>query len=131
MLTQPTTPDLPPMNSNNWKACLSEPEIELRILRAEKARRHLDEFVAQAWHVLEPATPFVQGIHVQAICQHLQAVTEGRIGNLIINVPPGDAKSLLTAVFWPAWVWIDNPQIRWLFASYSERARQPQMPPAD
>jgi hypothetical protein len=107
------------MNSNNWKACLSEPEIELRILRAEKARRHLSEFVAQAWPVLEPATPFVQGIHVQAICQHLQAVTEGRIGNLIINVPPGHAKSLLTAVFWPAWVWIDNPQIRWLFASYS------------
>jgi hypothetical protein len=69
--------------------------------------------------VLEPATPFVRGLHVQAICQHLQAVTEGRIGNLIINVPPGHAKSLLTAAFWPAWVWIDNPQIRWLFASYS------------
>ena len=88
-------------------------------LQAEKARRHLTEFVAQAWHVLEPATPFVKGLHVEAICQHLQAVTEGRIGNLIINVPPGHAKSLLTAAFWPAWVWIDNPQIRWLFASYS------------
>ena len=69
--------------------------------------------------MLEPATPFVRGLHVQAICQHLQAVTEGRIGNLIINVPPGHAKSLLTAAFWPAWVWIDNPQICWLFASYS------------
>ena len=119
MITPPTTADLPPMKSNNWNACLSEPEIELRILRAEKARRHLDEFVAQAWHVLEPATPFVKGLHMEAICQHLQAVTEGRIGNLIINVPPGHAKSLLTAVFWPAWVWIDNPQTRWLFASYS------------
>ena len=54
--------------------------------------------------------------------------------NLIINVPPGHAKSLLTAVFWPAWVWIDQPADRWLFASYrrhSERARQRQMPPAD
>ena len=69
--------------------------------------------------MLEPATPFLQGLHVEAICQHLQAVTEGRIGNLIINVPPGHAKSLLTAVFWPAWVWIANPQTRWLFASYS------------
>ena len=39
--------------------------------------------------------------------------------NLIINVPPGHAKSLLSAVFWPAWVWIDWPQMRWLFASYS------------
>jgi predicted phage terminase large subunit-like protein len=76
--------------------------------------------VAQAWHVLEPGTPFVDGIHVHAICEHLQAVTEGKIRNLIINVPPGHAKSLLTAVFWPAWVWIDHPESRWLFSSYRE-----------
>jgi hypothetical protein len=48
MLTQPTTVDLPPMQSSNWNACLSEPEIELRRLRAEKARRYLHEFVMQA-----------------------------------------------------------------------------------
>jgi len=119
MPTLPTTPDSPPLNSSNWKACLSELELELRRLRAEKARRNLHEFVVQAWPILEPATPFVNGIHVEAICQHLQAVTEGRIANLIINVPPGHAKSLLTAVFWFAWVWIDHPCTRWLFASYA------------
>jgi predicted phage terminase large subunit-like protein len=107
------------MKSNNWKACLNEPEIELRVLRAEKARRSFYEFVIQAWSILEPSTRFVNGIHVEAICQHLQAVTEGELGNLIINVPPGHAKSLLGAVFWPAWVWIDRPETRWLFASYS------------
>ena len=58
-------------------------------LKAEKARRSLHEFVLQAWHVLEPGTPFVDGMHVHAICDHLQAMTEGRIRNLIINVPPG------------------------------------------
>ncbi len=89
-------------------------------LKAEKARRRLHEFVVQAWHVLEPETPFVDGMHVHAICDHLQAVTEGRIRNLIINVPPGHAKSLLTAVFWPAWVWINHPEARWLFSSYRE-----------
>lgn len=52
-----------------------------------------------------------------AICDHLQAVNDGRIRNLIINVPPGHAKSLLTAVFWPAWVWIDHPETRSLFSS--------------
>ena len=46
------------------------------------------EFVCQAWPVLEPETPFVEGIHVDAICEHLQAITEGRLRNLIINVPP-------------------------------------------
>jgi predicted phage terminase large subunit-like protein len=74
----------------------------------------------QAWSLLEPGTEFVAGLHVDAICAHLQAVSEGRIRNLIINVPPGHAKSLLTAVFWPAWVWIDHPETRWLFSSYRE-----------
>ena len=74
----------------------------------------------QAWPVLEPETPFVDGPHVHAVCDHLQAVAEGRVGNLIVNIPPGHAKSLLTAVFWPAWVWIDHPEARWLFSSYRE-----------
>lgn len=60
------------------------------------------------------------GIHIDAICEHLQAVTENQISNLIINVPPGHAKSLLVCVFWPAWVWINHPEARWLFASYRE-----------
>jgi hypothetical protein len=89
-------------------------------LKAEKARRRLHEFVMQAWHVLEPQTLLVDGIHVRAICDHLQAITEGRLRNLIINVPPGHAKSLLTAVFWPAWTWIDHPKSRWLFSSHRE-----------
>jgi hypothetical protein len=89
-------------------------------LKAEKARRSLHEFVRQAWHVLEPQTPFVDGMHVHAICDHLQALTEGRLSHLIINVPPGHAKSLLTAVFWPAWTWVDHPESRWLFSSYRE-----------
>jgi predicted phage terminase large subunit-like protein len=76
--------------------------------------------VRQAWPVLEPETPFVEGMHVRAVCDHLQAVAEGRIRNLIVNIPPGHAKSLLTAVFWVAWRWIDHPEARWLFSSYRE-----------
>jgi hypothetical protein len=64
-------------------------------------------------------TELVDGIHIDAICCHLQAVTEGRIPHLI-NVPPGHAKSLLTGVFWPAWAWIEHPESRWLFSSYRE-----------
>jgi len=41
--------------------------------------------------------------------------------NLITSVPPGHAKSLLAAVFWPAWVWIDRPHTGFLFASYSSK----------
>lgn len=114
------TTDSPMKKSDSWRVWLKEPQLELRRLKAERARRRLHEFVCQAWHVLEPETPFVDGTHVGAICKHLQAVTEGLIRNLIVNVPPGHAKSLLTAVFWPAWVWIDHPEARWLFSSYRE-----------
>ena len=89
--------------------------------RARRARceRSLRYFAKQAWHVVEPVTPLMWGLHMDAVCDHLEAVTRGQIQNLIINIPPGHAKSLLTGVFWPAWEWILSPHQRWLFASYS------------
>lgn len=74
----------------------------------------------QAWHVVEPDTPFVPGWHIDAICDHLQACTEGHIRKLVINVPPRHMKSLATAVFWPSWTWTRKPSTRWIFASYAE-----------
>src|SRR5579863_2036635 len=113
------TPDSAMKNSNTSTSSWNERRFQLEAVKMEKARRSLKAFLMQAWPILEPGTEFVDGIHIDAICLHLQAVTEGRIPHLIINVPPGHAKSLLTAVFWPAWAWIDHPESRWLFASYS------------
>jgi predicted phage terminase large subunit-like protein len=109
----------PAMNNSSESPQRSSTSTRFR-LETELATRSFYAFVKQAWHVVEPAAPFVDGIHIRAICEHLQAVTEGRIANLIINVPPGHAKSLLTAVLWPAWVWINHPETRWLFSSYRE-----------
>src|SRR5690349_4657735 len=91
----------------------------LNEVQVELAERYFRHFVRQAWPVLEPGTTFVDGFHVQAICDHLQAVVEGRLRNLIINVPPGHAKSLFGAVFLPAWAWTRWPHLRWVFASYN------------
>src|SRR5262249_46650227 len=113
------TPNSPTTNSASSMPFCNRPAVSRFHLKAEQARRDFHEFVKQAWHVLEPGTPFVDGMPMQAICAHLQAITEGRLAHLIINVPPGHAKSLLTAVFWPAWWWIREPRIRFLFASYS------------
>ena len=71
----------------------------------ELCKRSLAEFAKQAWHILEPATPLKWGWALDAICQHLEAVTEGDIKRLLMNVPPGSMKSLLTGVIWPAWEW--------------------------
>src|SRR5690242_14882467 len=112
------TPNSPTNRSTNSTKLWRLRDLSPERLQAERARRRLREFVEQAWPVLEPHTAFVPGIHVDAICQHLQAISEGRISNLIINVPPGHAKSLLGAVFWPAWVWATHPEVRWIFGSY-------------
>lgn len=65
----------------------------------------LSNFVKRAWHVIEPGQPYVHGWHVDAICEHLEAVTNDQLNRLLINVPPGTMKSTLTSIFWPAWEW--------------------------
>jgi len=39
-------------------------------IRAEQASRHLYEFMRQAWHIVEPARPFIDAWHLRAICAH-------------------------------------------------------------
>jgi predicted phage terminase large subunit-like protein len=104
--------------SNNLNDLLIRPNLLTEISR-EKATRSLREFVRQAFLIVEPATPFVPGWHIDAIVEHLEAITYGHIRNLIINVPPRHMKSLLVSVFWPAWEWIRWPHRRWLYSSYS------------
>jgi len=65
----------------------------------------LTGFVREAWHVLEPNAVYVPNWHIDAICAHLEAVTDGRVNRLLINVPPGSMKSLLVSVLWQAWEW--------------------------
>lgn len=113
-------------------------------IRAERARRTADQerqrvardaehirercqtlagFIKEGWHVLEPSQPYVHGWHVDALCDHLEAVTNGDITRLLINIPPGTMKSLLASVFWPAWEWGPRglPATRYLTTSYAEK----------
>lgn len=94
------------------------PLPSLEAVRTERARRSLHEFIRQAWHVVDP-DPFVDGIHIEAIAAHLEAVERGEIRNLIINIPPRHSKSMICGVLYPAWVWIDRPEMRWLCSSYA------------
>src|ERR1043165_3918471 len=105
-------------NSTSFARLLIRPSLRDEIDR-ELAGRQLREFVRQAWAVVEPATPFVPGWHIDAIVEHLDAVSRRQIRNLLINVPPRHMKSLLVSVFWPAWEWIRWPARRWLYSSYA------------
>lgn len=90
-------------------------------MEAAAYEKSLIKFVDYVWPVVEPAIPFVKGWAISAIAEHLEAVTAGQIKRLLINVPPGFSKSLLTDVFWPAWEWgpKNKPWYRYVCASYS------------
>lgn len=93
--------------------------LDLEAIRAERAKRSLTRFIREGWKVLEPETPYKHNWHIDAIAEHLEAVSSGQIRKLIINVPPGHMKSLSVCVFWPAWHWLQSPHWRFLYASYS------------
>jgi len=112
------------------EALLRSEKIQLVSLATRKLREKLEakayegnliDFVKYVWPVVEPAIPFIEGWPLSAIAEHLQAVTRGEIRRLLINVPPGFSKSLLTDVFWPAWEWgpQNHPSYRYVCASYS------------
>ncbi len=92
-----------------------------KLREAYKSESSLMDFAEYVWPVVEPAIPFVKGWVLEAICEHLEAVTAGQIRRLLINVPPGFTKSLMTDVFWPAWEWgpRNMPWNRYVCASYS------------
>ena len=74
-------------------------------LEQANAKESLAEFAQMAWHVLEPSSKLAWGWALDAICEHLEAVTSGEITRLQMNVPPGSMKSLLSGVIFPAWEW--------------------------
>jgi predicted phage terminase large subunit-like protein len=99
----------------------------LRAIEKRKCEMSLAEFVRAAWHVIEPGQPYIHGWHIDFICAHLEAITNGDLNDdgtyynrLLVNVPPGTMKSLLIGVFWPAWEWgpRNMPHLRYVCASH-------------
>lgn len=90
------------------------------ILEAHRVKysRAFSAFIAASWSIIDPA-PFVSNWHIQVLADHLQAVADGRITRLLINIPPGTAKSLIVGVMFPAWLWTRDPSKRIISASNS------------
>jgi hypothetical protein len=95
-------------------------EAEL-VLEASLLSESLTDFAKAAWHVLEPGRELKWGWALDAICQHLEAVTRGDISRLLLNVPPGSMKSLLTGVIWPAWEWTDPTRRHYRYLGTSHK----------
>ena len=86
------------------------------------------EYIKQAWHVIEPGQEYLHNWHIEAIAEHLEAITDEMMidderyyNRLLINVPPGAMKSLLCNVLWPSWEWgpRNMPYLRYVCASHA------------
>jgi len=100
---------------------------QLLQLDATDCEDDLYTFLKAGWQHID-SVPFTDGWPIQAVAEHLQAVADGDIRRLIINIPPRCSKSSLTSVAFPAWVWAQpwltptsGPGVQFLHASYAQQ----------
>lgn len=105
---------------------LARAKLELR-RREERAfyEGSLRDFVAASWPYFDGSAEYQQSWALDALCDHLTAVTYGHIKRLLINFPPRGGKSSVASIAWPAWTWtqqdrsyVSGPQVQFLCASY-------------
>lgn len=84
-------------------------------------------FLSNAWKYID-ASVWRDGWPIEAVAEHLQAVVDGDIKRLIVNIPPRMGKSTITSVAFPAWTWAQpvrsptsGPGVQFLMASYANQ----------
>lgn len=96
------------------------PRAGLLEIAKDRAEQSFIAFVELMWPVLDPEQPFVRTWVQEAICRHFEAVHEGKITRLLVNVCPGFTKSRIAMLF-TAWEWgpKNRPDLRYMAWSYS------------
>jgi len=84
------------------------------------AKQSLPEFTRLFWNCAQPGVPLSWNWHLDEICDVLTDVKAGKIKRLIINQPPGTMKSFIVNVFFPAWIWSEDPSQKFLTCAYSD-----------
>jgi predicted phage terminase large subunit-like protein len=103
-----------------------DPQAQLLDLDRADCEESLYEFIKHSWHINDSA-PWMDGWCIEAICEHLQAVVDGEIRRLIVNVPPRTGKSASCSISLCAWVWAQakishtsGPGCSFLYASFKD-----------
>lgn len=88
--------------------------IQEKNRREERVRLEgsLIEFYKAAWETMDPA-PYQHNWHLDAIAEHLEAISYGWIRKCCINLPPRHSKTLLVSVAWNAWSWCKEADERY------------------
>ena len=106
---------------------LVDPEEQLLDIERAECEDSLYLFLRSAWKYVD-SSPWTDGWPIEAVAEHLQAVIDGDIRRLIINIPPRMGKSTITSVALPAWTWAQpdrtatsGPGVQFLMASYANQ----------
>ena len=102
------------------------PRMELKMaLSAELCKRSFFRFFLEFWPEFS-ASEYSHNWHIKYLCGELQeCYNRLRRGeparNIVINIPPGTSKSSIVTIAFPVWLWVNDPSLKIISASYSER----------
>ncbi len=77
-------------------------------------------FTRRAWPHIRDANEFYPNWHLDLLAGEYEDIYYGVNDRLIVNQPPGTMKSYLLNVFFPAWVWAQDPTKRFAHYSYTD-----------
>jgi len=100
-------PDLSSMSQEERLLFLKK--LELKKVQLESARNSRDSFgnfVKNIW------PDFIEGRHHKIISKKLEAIRDGKISRLIVNMPPRHTKSEFASYLFPAWMMGNNPKLK-------------------
>ena len=100
----------------NWR---STPLTQEEQDHKGKCEESLAYFMEHFWYDLQ-GREFTPGKVIEVICLHLEALYDLQIQNLIINQPFRTGKTIMSCVMFPAWVWVQNPNLRFVCNAYAQ-----------
>jgi len=95
-------------------------------LQGVRCMQSFHRFFKTFWPILHQGTELKENWHIGYLCDELQAMGEAVIAgeeydhNLIVNISPGETKSTISTIMFPAWLWCRDPSLRILTVSYSQ-----------
>jgi len=84
----------------------------------ENSKKDFLSFVKHVW------PPFIEGPHHKIMAEKFQAVAEGKLKRIIINIAPRHGKSELTSWLLPAWLLGQNPSRKVIAATHTTEFSQ-------
>jgi len=78
-------------------------------------------FIRKTFATVSPGTDYLHNWHIDLIAEYCQAVINGDITRLIVNMPPRYLKSICFSIALPAFILGTDPSRQVMAASYAEK----------